>query len=224
MILSRCGWLLAAWCVLWLTGCGPIKDLETQKSWAQEGQYSRIAAHAIDCDADAAGCNQLHLIKGDACFRLAKEGNDLGTHLPCAVQELKLGIAQTHEWSSGSVDLNRAQSYENLCEALRLLRDRERGPTARTVNQELLATAQRFHHVEPDSLSAPYFVANATFAEIQPALVRHQDPPRLCREIEILLVELAALDERAAQSPYGANYRRLQLDIEGAKRTLPDCR
>jgi hypothetical protein len=139
------------------------------------------------------------------------------------VQELRLGIAQTQEWHLGPLELNRARNYENLCEALRLWRDRERGQAARSLNQELLATAQSFRGVEPDSVSAPYFVGNAAFAELQPALVRSQDPRGLCRALGAMLADLGAFEGRAAQSPYAANYRRLQLDIQGAKRGLPDC-
>ncbi len=215
--------LFWAWCALWLVACGPIKGLETLKSWSDAGQYSRIAEYTVDCTPDAEGCNQLHLIQGDACFRLAKQGDAPDTHLACAVRELKLGISQTREWRLAPLDLNRAQTYENLCEALRLSRDNERGQAATALNDELLATAQEFRRSEPDSLSAPYFVNNAAFAGLQPALVRGMDPPALCRSLGALLDDLAGLEERAAQSPYAANYRRLQLDIEGAKRAVPGC-
>ena len=115
---------------LLLTACGTVGQLnKTKKHWHKQ-DYQWIAEQEISCKPSEQGCNQLHLLKGDACFRLAKQDVDPPTHYPCSAKHLALGIEQTREWQLKDLDLNRAQTYENLCESLRQWQDLERGQRA----------------------------------------------------------------------------------------------
>jgi hypothetical protein len=56
------------------------------------GDYVGIAQESVSCEEVDDVCGQAHLIKGDACFRLAKQQNDPEKHYDCAVTELDKGI------------------------------------------------------------------------------------------------------------------------------------
>jgi hypothetical protein len=56
--------------VLFLPACGTVGQLERFKELSGQQKYTEIAAQEVRCQPTEAGCNQLHLIKGDACFRL----------------------------------------------------------------------------------------------------------------------------------------------------------
>ena len=113
-----------------LAACGGIYQLKQFKDHSARSDWAWVAQQPVTCAASSDGCNQLHLIKGDACYRLAKQGAEPRAHYQCAADELETGIAQTKVWRESGLDLNRAQTYENLCESLRNLQDMERGAAA----------------------------------------------------------------------------------------------
>jgi hypothetical protein len=72
-------------------GCAPtIRQLADFKNIADAGDYTTITGREVTCTQGNRGCNQVHLIKGDACFELAKRG-DPG-RWDCAIQHLSRGI------------------------------------------------------------------------------------------------------------------------------------
>jgi hypothetical protein len=72
-------------------GCAPtIRQLADFKNLADAGDYTTITGREVTCTQGNRGCNQVHLIKGDACFELAKRG-DPG-RWDCAIQHLSRGI------------------------------------------------------------------------------------------------------------------------------------
>lgn len=100
-----------------------LRPLENAKELERKQDYPAAANLAIKCDDSCDGCNQLHLIKGDACYRLAKNGQAPEQQYACAAGELAEGVRQTGNWSG----LDRKQTHINLCESLRNWRDLSSG-------------------------------------------------------------------------------------------------
>jgi hypothetical protein len=198
-------------------GCA-IKQLsDVKKSWANK-DFEWIAAQQISCDASDDGCNQLHLIKGDACYRLAKDGKESKAHYACAMDELETGIVQTKEWKTDGLDLNRAQTYENLCESIRNLQDLETGAQAEDLTKKLVNASQAFLAAEPSNLGAIYFLNSARYAMLGKCVIHPERCPSLCENLAAIEEELAQVMPKAEVSKYMNNYHRLQSDVKGAKR------
>ena len=208
---------------LTLVACGTTGTLKKFKDQAAAGDYAWIAQQQVTCSPAADGCNQLHLIKGDACFRLAKQGNEPRVHYACAATELQTGIDETRDWRLDELDLGRAQTYENLCEALRQWQNLEKGPDADQLTRKLADAAQRFLAVEPGNLAAIYFQNSARFTMLRADLLDPRDPADLCRQLNDILGALAAAEPRAGGTRYQANYARLRSDVSGAKATVAGC-
>jgi hypothetical protein len=80
---------------------------------AARGDDEWIAAQAIACRKASDGCGQLHLIKGDACFRLANMGRDPAVNFACAADELKKGLALKPSWEPAGVQLQFQENFAN---------------------------------------------------------------------------------------------------------------
>jgi hypothetical protein len=207
-----------------LQGCETLSQLgKTKDHWA-DNDYEWIAKQDISCKVSDEGCNQLHLMKGDACYRLAKDGKDVTKNYQCAVTELETGIAQTKEWKLDSLDLSRAQSYENLCEAIRNLEDLETGLRAEEMSIKLLDTTRAFLAVEPGNLAGIYFLNSARYTLLRGCLIHPENCPGLCENLQAIEGQLNEAMPRAKGTNYRDNFHRLQRDIEGAKRSLSGCR
>lgn len=214
--------------VVLLAGCGTLKQVKQAKEAAAAGKYQELAAREVSCKPKSAGCNQLHLIKGDACFRMAKQGVKSEQHYACAVKHLDMGITQTKTWERGELNLDRAQTYENLVESLRNLQDLQRGEQARATGVQFLNMAQAFEREEPQHLGAIYFAAKARMRELQPQLLRITTENRaaLCRRLKTIHAPIARV---LAGSPaenwsrYEQNYRQLDRELTRAQRLVPNC-
>jgi hypothetical protein len=138
-----------------------LGELDKAKSLQGQGKYEQLSALAITCKAEEAGCNQVHLIKGDACFRLARHAGDNPSKrsaFDCAANELSTGIGMTTDWQA--VPMDRAQTYENVCEAARLRADFGE----RAHYEAMLAThAGQFMSFAPEHPGANYYAARARF-------------------------------------------------------------
>jgi hypothetical protein len=214
--------------VVLLAGCGTLKQVKQFKEAAAAGKYQELAASEVSCKPRSDGCNQLHLIKGDACFRLAKQGVNPEKHYTCAVQHLDLGIEQTRTWERGDLNLDRAQTYENLVESLRNLQDIQRGEQARATGAQFLKVAETFERKEPKHLGAIYLAAKARMRELQPQLLRITTENRaaLCRRLKTIHAPIArVLADAPAEywSRYEQNYRQLDRELALAQRLVPNC-
>ena len=88
---------------LLMTGCpSSLKLLDKFKKEAAAGNYEWIASQPVDCSGESEDCRQLHLIKGDAHYALAKQGKDEITNYTHASEELALGIKLTNNWDNPS--------------------------------------------------------------------------------------------------------------------------
>ncbi len=220
---------------LLLSGCSAtLKQLERFKKGYNAEEYERIAAEEVTCTADDEGCNQVHLIKGNACLILAKRSTNEQEQLQfysCAADEFDQGIKQTKNWQLKELDLNRPQTYENYCQALRNLQDEQSGTTAIATGERLLAVAEQFQRLEPDHYGAQYFYALARFRKILPDLIEG-DPAKsaqLCEELNSILNDLNQTVSEAMQNPttewrrYERNFGDLKAKIKLEKEGLENC-
>lgn len=198
------------------TACTTSQLSSFKKHWNKQ-EFSWIGEQKISCAASDEGCNQLHLIKGDACYRLAKQGQAPLQKYECAAVELANGIEQTQQWQLEFFKLNRPQTYENLCEALRNWRDMEKGNRADEINKELLNTAQKFLAVEPENLAAIYFLGNARYAQLHTCLLHPEKCPSLCNDLTSIMRDLNQNTLRAKGTNYEPNYSVLIKEISKEK-------
>ena len=203
--------------------CGSVSELKDSKKDWNSGDYAAIAAQDIRCKPSEEGCNQLYLLKGDACFRLAKLGREPQKHYQCAAVNLSAGIQATQQWQMTNFNLNRPQTFENLCEARRSWRDLESGTTAEAINRQLLAGAEAFLAAEPGNLAAIYFLNNARYAALQSCLVHTEACPSLCQDLTAIGRSLQEAVPRAQGSNYEANFRELSKEISKEQTMLSGC-
>ncbi len=208
-----------------VAACNPaLKPLKTAKANWEKRDFVSLAAMDIPCEASDKGCNQLHLIKGDACFRLAKNNVETERHLACAVNHLQTGIAQTTDWQMKKLDLDRGQTYENLLESLRLWQDTKQGTEADKVTRQLISSAQELLKAEPDHLAGIYFLNSGAYTLLRGELLRQTQPQQLCTALNHIFKSLSAAEPRALGTKYAPNFERLRLDVRAAKTTVTGCR
>ncbi len=203
-------------------GCA-TKQLDTLKTKSNAGDFASVAQETINCEEVDDVCGQSHLVKGDACFRLAKQQQDPAQHYDCAATELDKGIKFTKTWEQGGAHLNRPQTYANLCESLRALQDMARGAQADQLTQRLLDASQRFLKAEPGSPAAVYYNVSARYTQLRPEILHPRNPQGLCRDLNELTGALDTTLPRAQGTDYQANFTRLQSDITSVKRTIAGC-
>lgn len=210
-----------------LTACGTVGELKTAKESAAKGEYGKLAATPVSCKPADDGCNQLHLIRGDACYRLAKQGDDKPGHYRCAADELELGIQQTKDWKDIEALGKPAVYYENYCESLRMVRDQQNSNDASAPwNQKLSTCAKDFLSLAPNHPAGLFFLNNAKLAQFQIEFKsKKQNPTAACAELNAMLAGEKQASALSANTPYAENHERLTRDIAGMKRSpaLPGC-
>ncbi|MFQ5587932.1 MAG: hypothetical protein ACE5F7_03745 [Nitrospiria bacterium] len=204
-------------------GCATLKGLKEAKEDWKNRNYASLATREVSCKASNKGCNQLHLIKGDACFRLAKSGAEVAKHARCAAQHLQTGISQTEDWQVGDLNLNRAQTHENLLESLRLWRDTQRGAEAKKITTQLVASAQAFLQIEPGHLGGIYFLNSGQYTLLRPELLRQTKPSQLCADLKRILQSLSDSEPKSQGTKYAPNYAQLRSEVNLAKTTVTGC-
>lgn len=217
--------LLWLFLLLWVSGCCSIPyELGKAKEHWNRQDFRWLAEQQICCAASDDGCNQLYLLKGDACFRLAKQGQEPRKHYPCAAANLEAGAKNTRQWQMETFNLNRPQTYENLCESYRNWRDLEKGGTADEVNRLLVSNAQQFLTLEPGNLAAIYLLNNGDYAGLHACLLHPEACPSLCRDLTMIVQDLEQALPRARASKYEANYQQLLREVSKDQQLLPNCR
>jgi hypothetical protein len=197
-------------------GCGMTRQLSSMKAQAAAGDYAAIAAEEVTCTQGERGCNQVHLIKGDACFQLAAGGNP--GRWDCAIEQLALGIDMTDGTTTemGSIQ----PFYENLLEALRQRRDLSRSRAeAAPFTAQLERRAQAFHAAFSAAPAGYYYLASAQLT--QALDTADASPDAACRTLNALQSLLARAP--AERGRYTANFQRIEADIRGAKSTVRGC-
>jgi hypothetical protein len=215
----RLSFLLFLLTLLLVSGCctGTVRELGKAKEHATSGDFAWIAAQDIKCEETCEGCNQLHLLKGDACYRLAKKGTEPLRYYPCAAQHLETGISMTKQWQTESVGQTRPQTYVNLCDSLRNWRDLSPGAEADKINERLLKDAQGFLAAEPGDPCGIAYLNNARYAKLQPCLLHPERCPALCGDLNAVLRSIDEGASRAAGTACEANMQEIKKEASKAR-------
>jgi hypothetical protein len=202
--------------VLVLTGCA-TKQLSSFKKHAGQGDYLWIADQQIECEKPSEVCGQLHLIKGDACFRLAKADATSGRYA-CAADGLETGLALNPAWKGPA---EQRQFQENLCESLRNLQDQQSGEKAQKTLDRLVRAAEGLYQLAPESVPAIYYLSKARLRQAEPELLdlNAADRVPVCNRLKRTLNNVLALTEKAKRESlpdwqrFADNYQRLAFDL-----------
>jgi len=210
-----------------LAGCTAMQLSEFKKR-AADGDYAWVAAQTITCRKASDRCGQLHLIKGDACFRLAKAGTAPEVNFNCAADELSMGLKLRPSWSDAATH---RQFQENLCESLRNLANPEdRNPSGPAINR-LMEAAVKLYRLAPESVPAVFYIEDARLKSIQanlPELDAASRIPacnRLKRSVNRVLatMEAAERDTLPDWHRFARNFQRLSYEL-GMAINAAECR
>ncbi len=213
--------------VIVLTGC-VTGQLSTFKKHASQGDYEWIAAQAVKCQDASDACGQLYLIKGDACFRLAKAGTVPAENYACAADALAQGLTLNRSWPDPTIQ---RQFQENLCESLGNMQDLQSGEAAEKTLVRFAKAAEALYTMAPDSVPAIYYLARARLRQVQPMLsdMTAADRVPVCNRLKRTLTGVLSMMESARQAPlpdwerFADNYQRLSFDLGSAIR-VAECR
>ena len=220
---------LAAGLALMLIFCGCASlQLSQFQQHAAHGDDEWIAAQTIACRRPSDGCGQLHLIKGEACFRLAKMDREPGVNYACAADELEKGLALKLSWEVAGGQL---QYRENLCESLRHLHGWQSGKAAEATPDRLLNAAKALYQLAPESVPAVYYLASARLMKIEPMLGDIDAATRvpICIRLKRTVNRvLSVMENTRGETPpdwdrFADDYQRLAFDL-GAALQAAECR
>jgi hypothetical protein len=207
---------MALLALLLVAGCATGRQVSDFKELGATGDYRAIATQEVQCDAGERGCEQLHLIKGDACYRLARQGE--AGYYDCAIRELSTGLDEVEGTAiaAGST----GPYWENLMEALRQRRDlagsrAESAPLTAALDQR----AAQFILLFPGEPAGPYYSTSAGLAAI---LDQPGGPTGAsCSELVALQRRLAPAAARPGR--YTASIDRLDSDITATLTRIASC-
>ncbi|MDX1810362.1 MAG: hypothetical protein R3240_00320 [Gammaproteobacteria bacterium] len=205
-----------------LVACGTTGDLNKMKKDYNNGDFAKVISREVKCKDDDKGCNQIHLLRGNACYQLGKKEKTT-KYYDCAITHLEKGIKLTSDWDMGKFNLNRDQNYINLCESIRERQDLSKGEEAEQYTRRLLKTSEDFVSVAPENLAAIYFKNSAKFTLLRKPILSAPDDPQVCGAIRGIVTSLKAVNAKAQSSPYAENYSRLISDVESVKPMLVNC-
>lgn len=218
--------LLACFLVfaLFWAGCSQVGQM---KEFHQKGEYQKLANMEVSCTPSDEGCNQMHLLKGDACYVLGRraEGADRDStarrHFKCADTHLGAGIRQSEakgsaQWKIAGSD--RPQWYLNRAESLRQRQDLLKGDSARAVSERLLEFGQTYREAVPDAAAPYFYVATARYARLQPKLI--DVPPGDTAVCD----ELGAIQTILDEAPVGDASDAIRDNVESLNRQLDNQR
>ncbi len=218
--------LMAAGCTVFLAACTSMQ-LSAFKQHAQRGDDAWIAAQHVDCADQSDDCSWRHLIKGDACLRLAGTGVAPEENYICARQSIERGMFLKPAWTDPS---SQRQFQEKLCESLLNLLVLQPGPMPLASPDRLAEAAEELHRLAPGSVAAIYYLAKARLMHVQPLLpdITAVDRLPVCNRLKRTLTGILSMIDSAERSPlsdwarFADRYQRLSFDLGTALR-LAEC-
>jgi hypothetical protein len=208
---------------LLVAGCSAIDpetaQLERFKELGSAQRHDVIAGEEVHCAEDGEVCRQLHLIKGDACFVLARRNDAAAAHYDCAIAELTAGLDQE---PGDETALGPDQTFaEKLLEALRWRRDLSASSAeSLPYSLRLMQEARAFRAAYPEEPAGYYFEANALYGRVIEGIASGGDDAVICGDLE------AALDLLEAGTPadgrYILSFERIGRDIQSTRRAECD--
>lgn len=213
--------------MLMVAGCA-ANQLNTFKKRAEQGDLGWIASQPVDCGKATTACGRLHLMKGDACFQLARSGTAPADNDACAADELERGLALTPTWPDDAIH---RQFQENLCESLRNLHGLQSGEAARQTLARFEAASKALHRLAPGSVPAVYYLASVRLRQVQPMLMDINAATRVpvCNRLKRTVTRVLVMMESASQAPppewdrFADSVQRLAFDLGTAIR-VAQCR
>jgi hypothetical protein len=226
-ILSRPALALGLIFILVAAGCAAMQ-LDTFRKRAARGDHDWIAAQTVACTEDSDECGQLHLIKGDACFRLARAGKAPADNFACAAHELDRGLSLIRHWNDPA---DRRQFQESLCESLANILDLQSGDTAALTQGRFEDAAKALFQLAPESVPAVYYLAKARLRQVQSTLAGLNPASRVpaCNRLKRSLNGVLSMMEKAGNAPppdwerFADRYQRLSFDL-GVTISAAGCR
>jgi len=212
--------------LLMLAGCTSVQ-LNRFKKHIDRNDYQWIADQEVGCQETSESCSRLHLLKGDACLRLAGAAGSTADRWACAADELAMGLTLNPSWSDPA---ERQQFQENLCEALQGLQVLQSGEAAEKTLARFVEAAKALYQLAPGSLPAVYYLAEAHLRQVQPDLPDLNAARRVpvCHRLERTLNRVLSTMASTRQSNsrhwqrYAQNYQRLAFDL-GAAIRMAEC-
>lgn len=212
--------------LLMLAGCASVQ-LNRFEAHTDRNDYRWIADQTIGCQEASESCGRLHLLKGDACLRLAGAAGATADGFACAADELARGLALTPSWPDPA---ERQQFQENLCEALQHLQGLQSGEAAEKTLIRFEEAAEALYQLAPGSVPAVYWLARVRLRQVQPDLHDLNAARRVpvCHRLERTLNRVLSAMASARQSNsrqwerYAQHYQRLSFDLGSAIR-MAEC-
>ena len=213
--------------VMAFSGCGTLRVHQMQRRAAQ-GDDAWIIAQSIDCDTPSPSCGQLHLIKANACLRMAEQQREISTYYACASDELAKAIALTPSWDDLDKQLEVSERY---CDALDGLQHLQSGKAADDTRDRLWDAAQSLYQLAPDSVPAIYYISIARLRQLTPRISTIDAASRLpvCSRLKrtvnqvLSLMETARHDRLPNWDRFAERYQRLAFELGAAMHTA-ECR
>ena len=214
---------------LFAVGCSSLRvhELETR---AAHGDDHWIADQSIICHEAADACARQHLIKGEACYRLARSGDRPRDRYACAADELEIGLGLSAS-AKEETRHDRAVLQERLCESLLQLQAMQSGAAAGQTLKRLAQAAQTLYALRPEGVPAIYYLSRVRLIEIEPRLpaITVADRLPVCSRLKRTVTRVLAVMENAELEPppdwehFADRYERLVFDLGAAMRAA-ECR
>ena len=210
-------WIGCLVCVLFAGGCSTTQLANFRRHAAAE-DFEWIATQTISCEKVSNVCGRLYLIRGDACFHLAKTGHGAKEYYDCAAnayyQGLSLMPAMTDE------ELHK-RYLQNLCESLSYLQDTATDGKETNHTFRLMETAKDLYQLAPDSASGRYYLSKGRLLSMGPLIHAGHiaDRSMTCVRLQRTLLGVLSMIETAKNQPppdwdrFSNKFQRLAFDL-----------
>lgn len=211
-LLVVCSLLVPLW-----TGCSSIK-LHRFEQRAANGDDQWIVRQNVRCDQASVTCARLHLIKGDACLRLADSDPAPERHYACAADAFEKGLALI---SSRSGNGSLTQAREDLCRSLLNLGRQQPAEKSDETLSRLSRAAKGLFRSAPESASATYYLACVPLYRAQSMLPDIPPASRtiVCSRLKRSLTRVLSMRGKSKEKPptdwnrFADKYDRLSFDL-----------
>ena len=212
---------------LWVPGCAVVELHQFEKHAATKDDRW-IAGRDIRCGKASNTCSRLHLIKGEACLRLARSGRASAKYYGCAADALAQGLALQRSWPE---PFQQQRVQEHLCESLAGLQRLQSDEAAAHTLARLADAAAALYRQAPDSIPAIYYLSIVRLREVEPRLAHLAvyDRMPVCTRLKRTLMTVLTTMETAKSEKsedwmrWAKHYERLAFQLGSAINTA-QCR